>query len=233
MAINNIENESTLRPIYDFPLPPLEHDLGSRGLVYRLIKPGSRVLDVGCDTGRFGEILKTQKECTVDGIECDLAAVEIAQSRLDQVFIRTIDDEKSFDELMNYDAVLFLDVIEHLQNPWAAMKGAMNALKPGGMVYIVVPNIAHFSVVRRLLQGKFEYTKYGTMDKTHIRWFTRKSLKESLESIGYEQISIHGTPQIPYLHNKSVVSTFIANKLLYFFPDQIAGSVIGSAKKPI
>jgi 2-polyprenyl-3-methyl-5-hydroxy-6-metoxy-1,4-benzoquinol methylase len=226
-------NENTLRPIYDFNLPSLEDDLGSRGFIYRLISPGTSVLDVGCDTGRFGEILKSQKQCTVDGIECDLAAAEIAKTRLNQVFVRTIDDEKSFDGLENYDAVLFLDVIEHLQDPWSVMKGAMHSLKPGGSIHIVVPNIAHFSVVRRLLRGEFEYDTHGTMDRTHIRWFTRQSLKKSLELAGYESVLINGIPQLPYLQNRSAFSIFITNQLLQFLPNQITGSIIGSAKKQL
>lgn len=231
MAMNINENVNTLRPIYDFPLPSLEDDYGSRGLVYKAILSGSRVLDVGCDTGRFGEILRIQKNCTVDGIELYLPAAEAAQTRLNQVFIRTIDNEKSFDGLINYDAILFLDVLEHLQNPWAVIKGAMKVLQPGGAIHIVVPNIAHISVVRRLLQGRFEYSNYGTMDRTHLRWFTRKSLRESLEEAGFEEIVIDVVPQLPYLYNKSAISNCLINQLVRFFPDQIAGSIIGYAKK--
>jgi 2-polyprenyl-3-methyl-5-hydroxy-6-metoxy-1,4-benzoquinol methylase len=226
-------NENALRPVYDFELPLLEDDLGSRGFVYRLISSGSRVLDVGCDTGRFGEILKSQKQCTVDGIECDLASSMIAKTRLNQVFVRTIDGEESFNGLADYDAILFLDVIEHLRDPWSVIKGAMCALKPGGSIHIVVPNIAHFSVVRRLLRGEFEYDTHGTMDRTHIRWFTRQSLKKSLELAGYESVSINGIPQLPYLQNRSAFSIFITNQLLQFLPNQITGSIIGSAKKQL
>lgn len=231
MAMNINENVNSLRPIYDFSLPSLEDDYGSRGLVYRAIVSGSCVLDVGCDTGRFGEVLRIQKNCTVDGVEPYLPGAEVAQTRLNQVFIRAIDNEKSFDGLINYDAILFLDVLEHLQNPWAVIKGAMKVLQPGGAIHIVVPNIAHISIVRRLLQGRFEYSNCGTMDRTHLRWFTRKSLRESLEEAGFEKIAIDVVPQLPYLYNKSVISGFLAKQLVRLFPDQIAGSIIGYAKK--
>ncbi|PHM05774.1 hypothetical protein CK516_38565 [Nostoc sp. 'Peltigera malacea cyanobiont' DB3992] len=145
--------------------------------------------------------------------------------------MRAIDNEKSFDGLINYDAILFLDVLEHLQNPWAVIKGAMKVLQPGGAIHIVVPNIAHISVVRRLLQGRFEYSNCGTMDRTHLRWFTRKSLTESLEEAGFEEIVIDAVPQLPFLYKKSAISDFLVNKLVRFFPDQIAGSIIGYAKK--
>ena len=61
----------SLRPTYDFELGDLERDEGSRGLVFRALPPGSTVLDVGCDTGRFGEALHLLKGAVVDGIERD------------------------------------------------------------------------------------------------------------------------------------------------------------------
>lgn len=233
MVMNINESINTLRPIYDFPLPSLEDDYGSRGLVYRAILPGSRVLDVGCDTGRFGQVLQIQKNCTVDGVEPYVPAAEIAQTRLNQVFMRAIDNEKSFDGLINYNVILFLDVLEHLQNPWAVIKGAMTVLQPGGTIHIVVPNIAHISVVRRLLQGRFEYSDCGIMDRTHLRWFTRESLSQFLEEAGFEDIVIDIVAQLPYLQNKSLISKFLGNQFVRFFPDQIAGSIIGHAKKRV
>ena len=234
MAMMNIINESldTLRPIYDFPLPCLEYDDGSRGMVYRSIIQGSHVLDVGCDTGRFGQVLQIQKNCTVDGVEPYLPAAEVAQTCLNQVFMRAIDNEKSFDGLINYNAIIFLDVLEHLQNPWAVIKGAMTVLQPGGTIHIVVPNIAHISVVRRLLQGRFEYNDCGTMDRTHLRWFTRESLRQLLEEVGFEEVVIDIVAQLPYIQNKSSISKFLVNQFVRFFPDQIAGSIIGHAKRP-
>jgi 2-polyprenyl-3-methyl-5-hydroxy-6-metoxy-1,4-benzoquinol methylase len=232
MAMNINESLNTLRPIYDFPLPYLEDDDGSRGVIYRSILSGSHVLDVGCDTGRFGQMLQTQKQCTVDGVEPYLPAVEVAQTRLNQVFVRAVDNEKSFEGLINYNAIVFLDVLEHLQNPWAVIKGAIAALQPGGTIHIVVPNIAHISVVRRLLQGKFEYSDCGTMDRTHLRWFTRGSLRQLLEQAGFEEVVIEIVAQVPHLRNKSSISKFLVKQFVRFFPEQTAGSIIGHAKKP-
>ena len=232
MVMNIDESLYTLRPTYDFPLPSLEDDEGSRGLVYRSILPGSHVLDIGCDTGRFGQVLQIKKNCTVDGVEPYLPAAEVAQTRLNQVFIRAIDNEKSFDGLINYNAILFLDVLEHLQNPWAVIKGAMTVLQPSGTIHIVVPNIGHISVVRRLLQGRFEYSDCGIMDRTHLRWFTPRSLTQLLEEASFEEITIDIVAKLPYLQNKSLISKFLVSQCVRFFPDQIAGSIVGHAKKP-
>lgn len=200
---------SSLRPEYDFPLNSLAQDLGSRGVIYRAITPGSYVLDVGCDTGRFGQALIVEKQCRVDAIEAWKPAAELANTRLNQVFVRSIETNQSFDGLGTYDAVLFLCVLEHLQDPWGALSGAFNVLKPGGTVYVVVPNIAHISILRRLLLGRFDYTKHGAMDQTHLRWFTRKSLQYSLTNAGFSDIRIQGVPVVPYLGEGSLVKKTI------------------------
>lgn len=232
MATNTDESLASLRPSYDFPLSSLTKDLGSRGLVYRAICAGSRVLDIGCDTGRFGEALRLEKGCIVDGIESCLPAAETARTRLNQVFFRSVENEHSFNGLTDYDAILFLDVLEHLQNPWIILRSALRTLQPGGTIYVVVPNIAHISVVRRLLQGRFEYSDYGTMDRTHLRWFTRRSLRKDLEDAGFINVEIHTISSVPYLQFESFFSKFIVNQLGKVLADLLSGSIIGYGQKP-
>ncbi|MFM6371307.1 MAG: class I SAM-dependent methyltransferase, partial [Dolichospermum sp.] len=130
------------------------------------------------------ELIK-QKKCIVDGVEPYEQAANTAKNNLNQVLIRQIVNEQSFEGLSNYDAVLFMDVLEHLIDIWAILRGAWQTLQPGGKIYIVVPNVAHVAVIRRLMKGEFEYSEYGTMDRTHLRWFTRKSLKKALERTSY------------------------------------------------
>src|SRR6201999_4678964 len=103
------------------------------------------------------------------------AAAAQAETRLTHVWRRSLDEPGAFEGLGPYDAVLFLDVLEHLYDPWGVLAAAVMALRPGGVVHAVVPNVAHVSVVRRLLLGRFDYADVGTMDRTHVRWFTRSS----------------------------------------------------------
>jgi 2-polyprenyl-3-methyl-5-hydroxy-6-metoxy-1,4-benzoquinol methylase len=225
---NDIDSfQEDLRPGYDFELPSLADTSNSRGLVFEAIVSGSHVLDVGCDTGRFGEVLRKQKKCTVDGIEPCTHAAQFASNRLDKVFVQPVENERSFEKFKNYDTILFLDVLEHLVDPWSVLEGAKKSLKPGGSIYVVVPNIAHISIVRRLVLGSFEYQKYGTMDKTHLRWFTRKSLKRTLEDAGFINIKVDGLTSIPYLGKRSTFPSFIANQLGRLFPDLFSGSILG------
>ena len=215
-----------LRPDYDLALPSLDIDPGSRGMVYRAIPAGSRVLDVGCDTGRFGGELKQRKGCTVCGIESDALAAEAARARLDQVQVQEIHDESSFAGLTGFDVVLFLDVLEHLADPWAALAGARRSLRIGGKLFVVVPNIAHISVVRRLLKGEFEYVAHGTMDRTHLRWFTRKSLSSALLRAGFDTNRVEPIPLLPRFGD-TALGRIISRPLVCALPDLFGGSLLG------
>lgn len=230
MAMN--PEGTSLRPQYDFPVPSLTDEFSSRSLVYQRIPEQARVLDVGCDTGRFGQVLRQEKGCTVHGIEAFPTAAEQAREHLDQVFMQAIEDETSFTELREYDVILFLDVLEHLRDPWAVLQGTYQALKPGGLLQVVVPNVAHLSIVRRLLMGRFEYAEHGTMDRTHLRWFTRSSLRDLLTESGFEQIEIQVTPAVPKLNKNKAIDRQILRWLTHFWPDQVGGSVIGRGLKP-
>jgi 2-polyprenyl-3-methyl-5-hydroxy-6-metoxy-1,4-benzoquinol methylase len=223
----------SLRPTYDLELGDLEQGDGSRGLVFRSLAPGVRVLDVGCDTGRFGEALRTLKSATVDGVERDVAAAAQARTRLHQVWERSIDEPLAFDGLGPYDAVLFLDVLEHLFDPWQVLKAAVRVLRPGGVVQAVVPNVAHVSVMRRLAQGRFEYQDIGTMDRTHVRWFTRQSIRDCFAGAGLERIQVSPVPLVPRLDTTKPLGARIARLLVGALPDAFGGSLHAVGYAPV
>lgn len=223
-----------LRPVYDFELRDLERDSGARGQIFRAMPAGSRVLDAGCDTGRLGGLLAEQKGCHVEGIERDPAAAAEAERRLARVWRRSLDDPEAFEGLGSFDAVLFLDVLEHLVDPWRVVERAARVLRPAGRLYGVVPNIAHVSVVRRLMLGRFDYLEHGTMDRTHLRWFTRKSFRECLERGGLERVDVDVVPIVPYLNAEKPLDAMIARGLGRVLPDAFGGSLfgVGFAKLP-
>jgi len=222
----------SLRTTYDFLLTDLATDGGSRGRVFRAIPPASRVLDVGCDTGRFGEILRREKSCEVDGIERDPKAAAEAAGRLNHVHVAAIDSAAALAEFTSYDVVLFLDVLEHLYDPWSVLKGALGSLRAGGIVISVVPNVAHVSVVRRLLLGRFEYEEHGTMDRTHLRWFTRKSFARAFTDAGFASVSIEAMPVVPWIQPMRWIGQPTSERLARWFPDQFAGSLLGTGRRP-
>lgn len=148
----------------------------------KLIGEGERVLDVGCSYGEFGRLLK-KKNCRVDGVENYEPAVLEARKVLDNVFSVDLNDDAAIDTIAGkYSAITFIDVLEHCVSPAAVLRKFKDKLTPEGRVYISVPNIANFRTRWAILRGNFDYQKYGVMDETHLRFFTRKTALELVAS---------------------------------------------------
>ncbi len=151
--------------------------------IFDFIAPGSEVLDVGCSTGFLGSMLRKIKGCNVVGIDNDRAALRIAQQNLDSVIIADIENDE-IKLRMEFDYIIFADVLEHTKNPEDVVNRFKRFLKHGGFILISVPNVAHPLVRLNLLLGRWNYTDVGIIDKTHLRFFTYKTAKEMLKKAG-------------------------------------------------
>jgi methionine biosynthesis protein MetW len=178
------------------------NDFESHMLALNLIDAGSRVLDIGCATGYFAkELLK--KNCETWGIDNDKLAVNKAIKYCKKAFLVNIDDKKNLPVPKKYfDYIILLDVIEHLLHPEMILEKVKPHLKKGGKIIVSVPNIAHASVRWSLLRGEFNYTTTGILDKTHLHFFTKDSLKNVLKKAGYKIIKLsptNGMCKVPFL----------------------------------
>lgn len=158
----------------------------SHALMAELVGANKRVLDVGCDTGYLGRVLIGSGN-QVSGVEVNPVSAEEAAKHLDRVVVRDLEDGELAEDFPpgSFDVVLFGDVLEHLRDPVAVLRQARPVLAPGGSVVISVPNIAHGDVRLALLQGRFDYTKVGLLDDTHLKFFTRDSLVTLLHDAGF------------------------------------------------
>jgi methionine biosynthesis protein MetW len=155
------------------------------GIVGKMIPRGSRILDVGCGTGSISRLLADECEAEVVGVEPDAERARHAIERGLRVHVGYL-DRKVIRESGPFDIVLLADVLEHLPNPQKMLLLAHEALQPGGAVIVSVPNMAHWSVRLCLLRGKFEYSRNGIMDATHLRWFTLDAIKSVLSTSGFQ-----------------------------------------------
>lgn len=160
------------------------HPLESNGMIGRLIREGSRVLDVGCGTGRLSEYAMKELGCTVIGVEPQRARAEEARRRGVTVLTEPFGFALA-SQVGPFDYVLFVDVLEHLVAPDQALLAARSCLASDGRALISVPNVAHFTVRIDLLLGRFDYQDLGLMDATHLRWFTQKTLLSLLSATGF------------------------------------------------
>ncbi|MCB0309894.1 MAG: class I SAM-dependent methyltransferase [Bdellovibrionales bacterium] len=131
----------------------------------------ARVLDVGSGSGVIGRFLRERGVEQICAVEIDEQTVK-QTSHLYKQISENIDNYPD----QNFDVICVLDVFEHLTNPDAFLIEVVNKLKPGGSLLISVPNVAHWSVRFSLLFGFFNYTERGILDRTHLRFFTWKTL---------------------------------------------------------
>ncbi len=151
-----------------------------------MVGPGKRVVDFGCWTGFMARALK-ERGCNVTGIEVDAEAARTASEVCDRVVVADLDEIDLVAALQgeNYDVGLFGDVIEHLKYPARVLRQMRGLLAPGGCVILSVPNIAHASIRLMILDGRFDYEETGILDDTHLKFYTRRSACDLLESCGY------------------------------------------------
>lgn len=153
--------------------------------IYRFIPEGSKVLDVGAGNGLLAQIfIKNNKKIIIDGIEPSSYASTIARKYYRhfhhgyaQEFINIILKE-------NYDYIVLADVVEHMQNPLIFLRDLCSKLPVNTRLFLSVPNIAFGAVRISLLNGNFDYVDSGILEKTHIRYFTIKTITELVSKIG-------------------------------------------------
>ncbi|EKO3471150.1 class I SAM-dependent methyltransferase, partial [Vibrio fluvialis] len=154
-------------------------------LVSSFVSESSKVLDVGCYEGALGHHLITEKKCIVDGIELDPKAAKEASKHYNKVVVANLNvDDVTTDLDGGYDYIIFADVLEHLLEPQFQLSKLKELLSENGKVIISVPNIGYHGVLASLSEGDFPYSETGILDRTHLRFFTRKTLKELITQSG-------------------------------------------------
>jgi SAM-dependent methyltransferase len=149
------------------------------------------VLELGCGTGAAGAAALAEGKCgTWVGIERHGAAA----SRAAQVLTRVIEGDVDSLDLPfaegSFDLLVMGEVLEHLPDPEATLRRLVRLLKPGGEALASTPNIGHWRIVGRLLIGRFDYQAEGVMDRTHLKWFTPRSLKRAFEQAGLADVRV-------------------------------------------
>ncbi|MEA2441512.1 MAG: hypothetical protein QOH76_2936 [Thermoleophilaceae bacterium] len=149
-----------------------------------------RVLDIGCAAGALGAALKG-RGAEVVGIEADPGYAAAASERLDRVISGDAERALAEEDLGRFDCLVAADVLEHLVDPWGALRRACELLEPGGTVVISVPNVRYFETFWELgVRGRWPRRPQGIFDASHLRWFTLRDARELAGQAGLRVIEV-------------------------------------------
>ena len=158
------------------------HDRTSLTVLAQLIPPAAQVLDLGCGSGALGEYLARTRNCTSDGLTWSEAEAAQARPHYRQMIVADLEtaDLLQLFPRKSYTAIVCADVLEHLSHPERILQACRELLAPDGQLFFSVPNAGYSGLLAELLLGEFEYRDEGILDRTHLRFFTRRSLSRFL-----------------------------------------------------
>jgi methionine biosynthesis protein MetW len=205
--------------------PARAHPDDAHSVLMRLVPPRTRVLELGCASGYLSGYLEKVKNCRVTGLEADPNAARIAATRCSEVYTVDLDTPDSLSMLTGpYDVLLTAAVLEHLKDAERLLNAVRSKkiLAPNAVVIVSLPNVAHWSIRLSVLRGRFDYTDYGIMDRTHLHFYTVRTGRALLENCGYrvQALAIAGSA----LQN---VMNSIARKAGRPYPKPILPGLLG------
>lgn len=154
----------------------------SLSVLASLIHSNATVLDLGCGSGALGQHVTETQDCIVDGVTLSEAEATHAKPYYRRVVVDNLEscDLVATFEGQRYDYIVCADVLEHLSRPEKVLDACHKLLKTNGKLLISVPNAGYSGLIAELLEGEFLYREEGLLDRTHLRFFTRKSLQRFL-----------------------------------------------------
>lgn len=178
---------------YDFELDLSQNS--STGMILSKIAKDSVVLEFGCAAGRMTRYMKESLNCRVYIVEYDRAAYEIALQYAED---GVCDDIMNFSWMerfrgIQFDAILFADVLEHLTAPEKVLQKAASCLKETGRIYVSLPNITHNDILLKAAEDRFDYTATGLLDNTHVHFWGLKNMEQLAETCNLSLRSIEAT----------------------------------------
>jgi 2-polyprenyl-3-methyl-5-hydroxy-6-metoxy-1,4-benzoquinol methylase len=166
----------------EYQLKPSEDSSHGRISTLLAARPPAKILDLGCSSGLLAERLQGMGH-HVTGVDVH-EFPEVAE-RMSAFYTADLSQGIPPEVGTGFDLILMADVLEHLGKPEDLLRQCRDLLTPEGSVMLCVPNIGHWYPRTRATLGVFDYDQRGILDATHLRFFTRRSIRRLVERSGY------------------------------------------------
>ncbi len=198
-------------------MTPGYHDNARRDVLPWLPSTAKRCFDLGCGTGGTLNLLKDKyPDVWLSGVEIDEGSAQKARSAGHEIWCGDADkfNFTAHFEQGSLDLILCLDVLEHLVDPWSVVKKLSPLLRKGGKLITSLPNIRYHKLIKSLLvDGDFTYTDEGLMDRTHLRFFVRKTAEQLVTCGGLNIKSIASASPIKTNGLKGIANRLLGGRL--------------------
>lgn len=202
-------------------------------LLLEAVPAGSRVLEIGTASGYLGEYLIKEKNCEVWGVEPFAEAYQEAMKcGYTRLFNKSVEEFLADNDGVpeKFDVILLGDVLEHLVAPAVVLRQLTRQLQPAGICVISLPNIAHYSIRKDLLLGRWAMSDAGILDRTHLHFYNQAGMIELIKSAGLDIVSVR--PSGGYLERFLRRFGQLGKRLLFAAPRVFAFQFIITAKLP-
>jgi 2-polyprenyl-3-methyl-5-hydroxy-6-metoxy-1,4-benzoquinol methylase len=165
---------------------------GRRSEMLKFVPVHSKTfLEIGCGEGNFSHLVKSTYTSEAWGIEANETAAAIARGKLDHLISGTIEENINLLPDHFFDCIAMNDVIEHLVSPWDVLEQLKEKLSDNGIIILSIPNFRYWKNLREIVvRGEWSYVESGILDRTHLRFFTYKSIVRMMKELRFEVVTI-------------------------------------------
>ncbi len=199
---------------------------------------GMRVLELGVGDATLTEKMN-EAGALVTCVELDPQFAALAEPFAQEVKVANAETlEYKPENGAPYDIIVAADILEHLVDSETVLSKLKVGLKRNGLLVVSLPNVANLYVRMNLLLGRFPYHTKGLLDRTHLRFFTLKSMRSMLTKTGWvvERTQVTSIPiaiVFPFLRNRSFRWVLhLLHRLTRLFRGALAYQVVWLCRNP-
>ena len=184
----------------------------TRPIVEQLNRVGAHtVLDLGCGDGWFTGALD---RCGFDvvGADIDEQGLALARGEYPHLHFQQMDATKSLDLglTLRFDAVVAIDVIDHVAMPRRLVEVALEALRPGGLLVVVAPFHGYVKTLALALAGRLHVRFDPLHERGRLKAFSRESLTGLMAGLDLSDVHCETIGRIPPLARAMMVAATTA-----------------------